>query len=347
MFRAAHCAMNCRAAIRRAASRFVTALLATTMVGALPAAAQQTSQAAAPASRWQAQVDKLDEALRASVYTASDPRSNWIAGQLERGDIETQVRRIALARIAAPDNRLYLATLATACLEPVQPRLPECDAVDRLADWATRDRDNGWPSLLLADRARRHGNPDAMLALLRQAAAQPRFVEYWEAGSLEIWEAVRTLPADGDEAAKLELAVMIAMTRSLAWPNAARGTCMDAGDRPDAVRATCADLGAAMRERGSTWMSRLIGGRIALANAASPEAKAAGEQKLSSVRAQIAACSRATGAILEGLEASDPATRARAVNEWDVWLRREAAIGEARACAERVGATSTAPAKLR
>ena len=119
---------------------------------------------------------------------------------------------IAVARVAAPDNRLYLATLATACMQPVQPRLPECEAVDRLADWATRDRDNGWPSLLLADRARQHGNAEAMLAYLQQAAAQPRFVEYWEAGSLEIWEAVRAMPLDGDDAAKLELAVMYAMS---------------------------------------------------------------------------------------------------------------------------------------
>jgi hypothetical protein len=88
------------------------------------------------------------------MLTANDPRSNWIAGQLDRGDIEAQVRHFAAARVAAPDNRLYLASLATACLEPVQPRLPECDSVDRLADWATRDTDNGSPALLLAERAR-------------------------------------------------------------------------------------------------------------------------------------------------------------------------------------------------
>ena len=196
------------------------------------------------------------------MLTANDPRSNWIAGQLDRGDIEAQVRHFAAARVAAPDNRLYLASLATACLEPVQPRLPECDGVDRLADWATRDADNGWPSLLLAERARRHKNPEAMLAYLQQAAGQPRFVEYWEAGSLEFWEAVRAIPVEAEEAAKLELAVMYAMARSLAWPDAARATCMGAGTRATEVRSACAQLGAAMRERGSTWMSRLIGARM-------------------------------------------------------------------------------------
>ena len=226
----------------------------------VPAGAQQSAapelRADAPSSRWQVQVDSLDEAFRSRMLTANDPRSNWIAGQLDQGDIQSQVRHFAVARVAAPDNKLYLATLANACMQPVRPPLPQCEAVDRLADWATRDRDNGWPSLLLADRARQHGNTESMLAYLQQAAAQPRFVEYWEAGSLEIWEAVRAMPVDGEQAAKLELAVMYAMARSLTWPNAARATCMGSAERTAAVRAACAELGAAMRERGSTWMSR-------------------------------------------------------------------------------------------
>jgi hypothetical protein len=320
-------------------------------IAVVPASAQQSAppelRTDVPPSRWQAQVDSLDEAFRSRMLTANEPRANWIAGLLDQGDIESQVRHFAAARVAAPDNKLYLATLATACMQPVRPPLPECAAVDRLADWATRDRDNGWPSLLLADRSRQHGNAESMLAYLQQAAAQPRFVEYWEAGSLEIWEAVRAMPVDAEQAAKLELAVMYAMARSLAWPNAARATCMGSAERTLAARAACADLGAAMRERGSTWMSRLIGARMAVANAASPGSKSIAEAKLSTVRGQIAACSRSTGTILDGLEATDAATRAKSVAEWDAWLRREAAVGEARACEERVAATSPAPSKAR
>ena len=306
--------------------------------------AQQPEPASSPAearpSRWQVEVDRLDEAFRGRMLTATDPRSNWIAGQLDRGDIEAQVRHYAAARVAAPDNKLYLTTLATACLEPVQPRPPECEAVDRLADWATRDTDNGWPSLLLADRARQHRNPEAMLAHLKQAAAQPRFAEYWEAGSLEIWEAVRAMPIDGEVAAKLELAVMYAMPRVLTWPNAARATCMGTGERTEAVRNACAQLGVAMLGRGSTWMARLIGGRMVQSNVESPDAKIAADKVLASIRAQLAACSRATSSILDGLEATDGATRAKAVADWDGSLRREAAVGEARACEERVAARS-------
>ena len=314
------------------------------LVGALmlatPAWAQQLEAVPAEArpSRWQAEVDRLDDAFRARMLTANDPRANWIAGQLDRGDIEAQVSHFAAARAAAPDNKLYLATLAAACLEPVRPQLPECAAVDRLADWATRDSDNGWPSLLLADRARQHQNPEAMLAYLKQSGSQPRFVEYWEAGSLEIWEAVRAVPIDGEEAAKLELAVMYAMPRSLTWTNAARATCNGSVTRTAEVRTACAQLGAAMRERGSTWMTRLIGGRLVRSNVDTAEAAAAADRALAAVRGEIAACARATGPILDGLEAIEVAARAKAVAEWDRWLRREAAVGEARACQERVAA---------
>jgi len=305
---------------------------------AAPARAQDDESFPLPSAsptRWQAEVDRLDEAFRARALTASDPRSNWIAGELDRGDIESQVRHFAAARVAAPANKLYLATLATACLEPVQPRPPECDAIDRLADWALRDADNGWPSLLLADRARQHKTPEAMLAHLSNAAAQPRFAEYWEAASLEFREAVQAMPIDGEDAAKLELSVRYAIPRALIWPKAAGATCM-AGERAEAVRSACAQLGAAMRDRGSTWMSRLIGARLVESNAETPAAKAAAVASVAAIRARIAACSRTTGSILDGLEAADPATRAKAIAEWDRWLLREANVGEARACEARM-----------
>ncbi len=329
--------------------RATTCAFLLVLLAAASVCAQQAADLAPPvqerSTRWQAEVERLDDAFRAQLLTATDPRSNWVAGQLDRGDIESQVRRIAAARFAVPASKLYLATLATACLEPVQPRLPECDTIDRLADWAIRDADNGWPSLLLADRARQHKNAEAMLAHLQQAAMQPRFVEYWEAGSLEIREAVLAMPVAGDDSAKLELAVMYAVPRTLLWPNAARATCMGSAERTEAVRGACAKLGTALVERGSTWMARLIGARMVEANVDSPEAKAAASATVAAIRARIAACSRSTGPILDGLEATDPATRAKAIAEWDRWLRREAAVGEARACEERAGATSPAPSK--
>ena len=325
--------------------RIVSFAVAVAVSGAFAGAAfaqlpdPTVTPADARSSRWQPEVDRLDEAFRARMLTANDARANWIAGQLDRGDIESQVRHYAAARVAAPDNKLYLATLATACLEPVQPRPPECDAVDRLADWATRDTGNGWPSLLLADRARQHRNQEAMLAHLESAAGQPRFVDYWEAGSLAVREAVLAMPIDGEGAAKLELAVMYAMPRALIWPQAARATCMGNGERPDAVRRVCAQLGASMRERGSTWMTRLIGARMVEANVGTAELRAMASESLAAVRAQVAACSRVTSPMLDSLESPDAATRAKAIAAWDQWLAQEALVGEARACEIRVAAS--------
>ena len=130
---AGRCSANsCLASVHSGTRRIRVAVLLGTLLFGAHVAAQlatpPTATVAATPSRWQEQVDRLDEAYRGRMLTANDPRSNWIAGQLDRGDIEAQVRHFAAARVAAPDNRLYLASLATACLEPVQPRLPECEA---------------------------------------------------------------------------------------------------------------------------------------------------------------------------------------------------------------------------
>jgi hypothetical protein len=115
---------------------------------------------------------------------------------------------------------------------------------------------------------------------------------------------------------------------------------MGAGERTEAWRAACARLGAALLSHGSTWMARLIGARLVESNAQTPDARLSAGKALAAVRAQTVACSRATGSILDGLESDDAATRAKAISEWDRWLRREAVVGEVRACEERVAASA-------
>jgi len=282
----------------------------------------------------QAQVDQLDDALRSRLLTASDPRSNWMAGQLDRGDIESQVRHFAAARMAEPGNRLYLATLALACLEPVQPRPPECDAVDRLADWATRDTDNGLPSLLLAQRARQHGNALAMLGHLDNAAAQPRFDDYWGAGSLIIWETVRALTAP-DDATRLELAARLDAARVQTWPAWARALCLPKSEAADAgVREACARVGGLMYKRGTTWSARGLGARIAAYGAATPEEKALAEAAGVALRTAMGSCNEAIGKAVAGSESPDASVRAKTVAGYIAWLQREAEIGEPEACRE-------------
>ena len=220
-------------------------------------------------------MNALDEALRSRLLTADDPRSNWMAGQLDRGDIESQVRHYAAARVAEPGNRLYLATLGMACLEPVQPRLPECDAVDRLADWATRDADNGLPVLLLANRARSHGDRESALAFLEQAATQPRFDDYWSAKAWAIWEVVRALPGPGDDGARPLLVAGYALPSGYAWADTARATCLPQGRADDAaLREACGRLGQRMFDVGTTWQARMLGAAMLARTAATPEMQA-------------------------------------------------------------------------
>ena len=165
-----------------------------------------TEPSSSPPSRWQQDKEQLDSALRARALTVTDPRGLWVAGQLDSGDPAGRVTAYTQARTQAPAEMVYLTSLALACLEPVRPPWPECDATDRLADWATRDVGNGVPMLLLADRARVRNNPTAMAAFLEEASTRPRFDDYRSRGALLLWEEVRALPVAADVAAKAELA---------------------------------------------------------------------------------------------------------------------------------------------
>src|SRR5207253_2706197 len=188
-------------------------------IGCMSAMAQTPSHLSdaesAPPSRWAADAGGLDEQIRLRLLSADDPRSHWIAGQFDATDIASRVKHYAAARTSAPQENLYLASLAMACLQPVQPTLPECDAVDRLADWATRDSDNGLPTMLLAARASKRGDNDATIAYLELAAGKPRVHEYSSRGWLEYWQYVMTFPVDIDRAAKAELAAGYGAAQSL------------------------------------------------------------------------------------------------------------------------------------
>src|SRR5262245_54678020 len=167
-----------------------------------PAAAHLADPAAPAPSRWAAEVAQIDAELQMRSLVIDDPRGHWVAGHLDTTDPAAQVKHYAAARVAAPRDNLYLASLALACQQPVPPTVPECDAVDRLADWATRDADNGAPLLLLAAKAARRGNNDAAVAYLEQAATKPRLDDYGLRGALVFWEYVMTMPVEVDRAAK-------------------------------------------------------------------------------------------------------------------------------------------------
>src|SRR6185312_6143741 len=254
----------------------------------------EAGDAEAPASRWQADLERLDSEIRLRLLTANDPRADWVAGEIDAADVEAQVRHLTAARVNAPGERLYLASLAVACLQPVRPPLAPCEAVDRLADWARRDDSNGLPAIYLADRARRRGEFDLSATFVEQAAAAPRLDDYWSETAQQWWGYLRPLIIDIDPAAKARAASDYSLSRALDWALPLRALCAEPGNRSDRMKAGCAKLGQAMAERSATFALRRAGARIAEINAGdAPAGRAAAQALHARILAAAARCTLA------------------------------------------------------
>ena len=293
-----------------------------------------------PPSRWQQDKEQLDSALRARALTVTDPRGLWVAGQLDTGDSAGRVSAFAKARGQAPAERVYLTSLALACLEPVRPPFPECDATDRLADWATRDVDNGVPMLLLADRARQRNNATSMVAFLEEAAMRPRFDDYWNRGALLLWEEVFAMPISAEPAAKAELAAAYGAAQPPYVANAIQTLCRDASKAPDGVRLACNAAGTATAQRAATWSLRVAGAGLAERSASAGPPQAAAQQLLADIQRRAFECVEAGVPVALAFESADPAVRSRAVAAWKSRLEQDAQLGEVAACMR-----AAAPAK--
>jgi len=286
-------------------------------------------------SRWQSELERLDADLRLRLLTANEPRVDWLAGDIDSADVESQVRHYAAARTAAPGERLYLASLGVACMQPVRPTLPPCDAVDRLADWARRDADNGIPSLLLAGRARQRGQADTVASYIEQAAAAPRFDDYWSQHSQRWWEYLRTIDVGVDSAAKAEAAAKYGSMNDLAWAQPLRMVCVEGSARPDRLRVACATLGQAMMTRGASFALRRAGARVAEINATDAAARSAAQGGGARILAMTARCTQLQPDFAAALESPQPATRARGVEDFAAWANAQSQLGEVASC-ERV-----------
>ena len=286
-------------------------------------------------SRWQSDLERLDSDLRLRLLTANEPRIDWLAGDIDSGDVESQVRHYAAARIAAPGERLYLASLGIACLHPVRPTLAPCDAVDRLADWARRDTDNGVPSLLLAGRARQRGQSDAVASYVEQAAGAPRFDDYWSQHSQRWWDYLRAVDVGIDAAAKAAAAAKYGSMNDLAWAQPLRIVCAEGSARPDRLRDACANLGQALMARGASFALRRAGARIAEINAPDAAARSTAQARGARILAMTARCTQLQPDFATALESPQPATRARGVEDFTAWANAQAQLGEVASC-ERV-----------
>lgn len=319
---------------------FVAVLLAASCALFAQTGNRITEPSNPPPSRWQADKEQLDAAMRARALTVTDPRGLWVAGQLDAGDSGARVSAYAQARTQAPAEMVYLTSLALACLEPVQPRWPECDTTDRLADWATRDVDNGVPMLLLADRARQRNNATQMAAFLDEASVRPRFDDYWARGALLLWEEVRALPVPAEPAAKAELAAAYGAAQPPYVANAIQTMCRDAAKAAENVRTACNAAGTATAQRAATWSLRTAGARLAERSADGGPPQAAALQRLAEIQRRAFECAEAGNPIALALQSADPAARSRAVGEWERRLVQDVQLGEVAACAR-----ATAPAK--
>jgi hypothetical protein len=296
-----------------------------------PTGAEALGSSEPPPSRWQPELDRLDADLRLRLLTANEPRVEWLAGEIETVDVESQVRHYTAARTSAPGERLYLASLGVACLQPVRPTLPPCDAVDRLADWARRDGDNGVPMLLLAGRARQRGEADLAASFIEQAALAPRFDDYWSQGAARWWAYLRGLDAGIDPAAKAKAAANYASIRDLAWAPPLRALCAE-GQRTERMRIACASVGQALSARGATLALRLAGARVAELNGANDAARAAARAAHARVLTLTGRCAIATPDFTAAFESPRPADRAAAIEQFASWANAMAEFGEVSAC---------------
>ena len=293
----------------------------------------EAREGAAPGSRWQGELNRLDADLRLRLLTADEPRTNWLAGELDTTDIASQVRHYTAARTNAPDERLYQASLAAACLARVRPQLPECAAMDRLADWARRDGENGLPSVLLAERARERGELDSAASYVEQAAGAPRFDDYWSRGAFVWWEYLRPLAIDIDPAAKAKAAASYASMRDLSWAPAMRALCVGSGGRSDRMKVACASLGNGLMTRGATFALRRAGARIAEADAADEKSRAAAQSGHARIIEATARCAQAQPDFATELESPAGRVRARGLDAFSAWASAQARDGEVGACA--------------
>ena len=300
-------------------------------------AAAISAAAASRPSRWQAGKDRLDAALRLHLLAPSTPREHWLAAHFDATDIAARVANLAAARMSAPDNRLYLASLADACMQPTRPQLDACSSVDRLADWATRDRDNGVPPILLAYRALERHDPDTAIADLDEAASAHRFDDYWSSAEAEWWEYLKDYPSDLEPAGKAEAASTWAAERDPEWTTALRVLCVDPGAINAAMRSACAKVGTAMAERAATFALRRAGARIATVSADGPQARAAADALQARALAASARCAEAGPDFASEFESPDRAVRGRAVAAYDRWVTLRAKLGEVAACAKSRG----------
>lgn len=298
--------------LRTMTRQFLAALFGCTLLAANAAQPLPESPPRAP-TEFESAVEHLDAALRDRVLVRDDARARFIAAQFARADPDLLVRDLAAAFAREPREILYLASLASACMERTLPVRPECAATDYLAQWSFRDGDNALPWLLLAERARRRNDLATMAAHVNEAAQQPRFDEYSSRMLAAYWKELEPLARPGERGT----AAMLARLYANSWPVAIDApilaVCAPRRMATDeALRAACGGIGKTMAQRGSTILARVLGAGL-MERSVSASAKGAVARDADALLRQLQVrCGDSDAQVSPGLESAEPRERGRA-----------------------------------
>ncbi len=303
--------------------RSIRAIALVAALAVLPAFAQPAAE------------ERIDTAVRDRVIAADDAGSLWIAGQFETLDVAARVHDFAGAAERAPSERLFLTSLATACLERTQPTLPGCASGDPIAKFAARDTDNALPWLFLAERSRRRNDSTALGANLDRAALQPRFDDYRGRAGPVYLAVARAAGGSADPTAAL--LATLRFVAALPSPAAvALDTLCPLGATAAPNGATCARVGALMAARATQFDARAAGAALAERFDPTPAGREQGVSAQRDARLASARCAEMRDAYARDLVGGDAARRARATSALEAWLVDAATRGEVAAC-ERLG----------
>ncbi len=303
--------------MKPAVSRSIRVRAFATFLIALAAACAQSVSTGAVLAEQHAK-SELDDATRvrlvafetdldAALVSINEPALLWVRGLLTRSDDAARARDLLAAHRAAPKEMLYLASLALTCHSYRGARPAACAESDWVAKWASADRDNAAPWLLLAQRSLRVRRSDRAIEDLAQGASSPRFDEYWNRATASAWKVIDTLlPGQGGLAAIVATGgqpLAATMTSLVLCRN---GPMLQA----DGAREACTRLVEGPMARADSLSARTTAATIA-ASLSSDSDKAQAQARLDAISARDRACSDwLVGQANAGTKASPPAAAA-------------------------------------
>ena len=237
-----------------------------------------------------ARLGQIETDLEATLVSANDPASLWLRGLLTRTNDEARARDLAAAHRAAPNDILYLASLASACQVDLVPRPAGCAESDWVAKWASVDPDNAAPWVLLAARSVRIRQPERAVADMVQASQRARYDEYWNRSAARAWGVVRSsLPSRRDDATG---ALMVWSTQPLAATAAFEALCERGPVEASAEgREACLHLATGTMSRADTALARRAAAGVVEFLASDAAQKSRARKELDDLTVRARACS--------------------------------------------------------